>query len=410
MFAREPVIGIAEHVVAKLRPLGQFQGLGVGPDAQDLHQVHLARHGHEFRKPGPPAAAPLSPEHAFHFLTQTAVDGLHRLSRLLVMFETGDVLIEIRRFGRTQRQGMHFRTGQAVEVVELHGRQRRTQRTHLGQLEVEFSALVIRADDEDSHVALGRLGHADAVEVVHEVPVQVDVIELIAADGLGNHIRRGVGAKAHVTNPSLALELPADLHAAALAKRLVQVLAVVDAVNGQQVHVVLLQVGHGGLEGLEELLRGRLGHDLRLKDDRLARVLRQHRPQLHLRGSIAPSRLDVVNTQFHGASDGRLEIGLAGGGHLVPRNVRPRLLVAHAAAGKDRHLDSGPAKTTVLHGPRECLLRCPPANPDLVFSITLPPKPRAALESEAGPPLDPEANWRLGVSLQGGDPTLNPKP
>ena len=39
-----------------------------------------------------------------------------------------------------------------------------------------------------------------------------------------------------------------------------------------------------------------------------------------------------------------------------------------------------------------------------------PPKPRAALESEAGPPLDPEANWRLGVGLKGGDPTLNPKP
>ena len=39
-----------------------------------------------------------------------------------------------------------------------------------------------------------------------------------------------------------------------------------------------------------------------------------------------------------------------------------------------------------------------------------PSKPRVFLESEAGPPLDPEANWRLGVGLKGGDPTLNPKP
>jgi hypothetical protein len=39
-----------------------------------------------------------------------------------------------------------------------------------------------------------------------------------------------------------------------------------------------------------------------------------------------------------------------------------------------------------------------------------PSKPRVSLESEAGPPLDPEANWRLGYVLQGGDPTLNPKP
>ena len=202
--------------------------------------------------------------------------------------------------------------------------------------------------------------------------MQVDVIELIAADGLGNHIRRGVGAKAHVTNPSLALKLATNLHAAALAKRLVQVLAVVDAVDGKQIHVILLQVGHGSLEGLEELLRGRLGHDLRLKDDRLARILRQHRPELHLRGSIAPSRLDVVNTQFHGASDGRLQIGLPRGNHLIPGDIRPGLLVTHAAAGKDRHLDSGPAKTTVLHGLRECLLQCPQANPDLVFPTSLP--------------------------------------
>ena len=33
-----------------------------------------------------------------------------------------------------------------------------------------------------------------------------------------------------------------------------------------------------------------------------------------------------------------------------------------------------------------------------------------SLGFKAGPPLDPEANWRLGGSLQGGDPTLNPKP
>ena len=276
---------------------------------------------------------------------------------------------------------MHLWAGQAVEVVELHGCQRCAQCAHLGQLKVEFSALVIRADDKDPHVALGRLRHADAVEVVHEVPVQVDVIELIAADGLGDHIRRGVGAKAHVTNPSLALKLATNLHAAALAKRLVQVLAVVDAVNGQQVHVVLLQVGHGGLEGLQKLPGGRLGHDLRLKDDRLARILRQHRPQLHLRRTVAASGLDVMDSQLHGAGNGRLQIGLPRSNHLIPGDIRPRLLLAHAAAGKDRHLDSGPAKTTVLHGLRECLLRCPPANPDLVFPITLPPKPRAALES-----------------------------
>ena len=364
MFAREPVIGIAQHVVAELRPLGQLQRLRIGPDAEDFHQIDLARHGHEFRKPGPPAAAPLRPQHAFHFFTQTAVDGLHRLGRLLVVLKAGDVLVEIGRFGRTQRQGMHLRTGQAVEVVELHGRQWLTQRTHLGQLEVEFPALVIRTDDEDSHVALGRLGHADAVEVVHEVPVQVDVIELIAANRLGNHIRRRMGAEAHMTHAPLALELPANLQASAFAERFVEVLAVVDAMDGQQVHVVLLQVCHGRLEGLEELPRSRLGHDLGLEDHRLARILRQHRPQLHLRRTVAASGLDVMDAQFHGAGDGRFEIGLTGGGHLVPRNIRPRLLVAHAAAREDGHLNSGPAKTTVLHECEGCPRRSHTANLD----------------------------------------------
>ncbi|MCX6861518.1 MAG: hypothetical protein NT050_01245 [Verrucomicrobia bacterium] len=32
-----------------------------------------------------------------------------------------------------------------------------------------------------------------------------------------------------------------------------------------------------------------------------------------------------------------------------------------------------------------------------------------SLGFKTSPPLDPEANWRLGGSLQGGDPTLDPK-
>jgi len=50
------------------------------------------------------------------------------------------------------------------------------------------------------------------------------------------------------------------------------------------------------------------------------------------------------------AVNGRLQIRLPGLVHLVPRHIRPRLLIPHAPAGEDRDLQIGATKTTITHG------------------------------------------------------------
>ena len=82
---------------------------------------------------------------------------------------------------------------------------------------VELAAFVVRADDEHAHVA--RAGRLDRrpVQVVDEIPVQVDVIELAAVDRLEDDVGGGVGGEAEEADAALLLELARRGHAAVLA-------------------------------------------------------------------------------------------------------------------------------------------------------------------------------------------------
>ena len=58
---------------------------------------------------------------------------------------------------------------------------------------VKFSTLVVRADDEHPHVVLARGQDGGPVQVIDEIPMQVDVIEFARVDGIKDDIRIGVG-------------------------------------------------------------------------------------------------------------------------------------------------------------------------------------------------------------------------
>jgi murein L,D-transpeptidase YafK len=57
----------------------------------------------------------------------------------------------------------------------------------------------------------------------------------------------------------------------------------------------------------------------------------------------------MIDAQFQGAEDRRLEVPLPGFLDRLGIDVAPRLLVAHAAAGKDGHLKIGASESAVLH-------------------------------------------------------------
>src|SRR5205814_42400 len=65
--------------------------------------------------------------------------------------------------------------------------------------------------------------------------------------------------------------------------------------------------------------------------------------------AVAAGGLDVVDAEFQGAEDGGLEVALAGFLDGLRIDVAPGLLVAHAAAGEDGHLEIGASEPAILH-------------------------------------------------------------
>src|SRR5947207_15296814 len=98
------------------------------------------------------------------------------------MIERLDVFVEITRPRRAATERMHFRSREAIEVVELHRRQRRAQVHQLFRRGVQFSALVIRADDEVPEVPLTGGLDCRPVQVIDVIPMDVDDIELTAVE------------------------------------------------------------------------------------------------------------------------------------------------------------------------------------------------------------------------------------
>ncbi len=169
---------------------------------------------------------------------------------VVVIFQRLDVFVEIRRPRRAATQRVHFRPREAVKVVEHHRRQRRAQVDQLLRRLVKFAALVVRADDEHAHVALARRHDGRPVEVVDEIPVEVDVIEFVRGDGVQDDVRGRVGGKADEPDAAFALEFARGGEAAVLSQREIEQLPVVDAVQREQINVVELQILHRFVERL----------------------------------------------------------------------------------------------------------------------------------------------------------------
>ena len=174
--------------------------------------------------------------------------------------------------------------------------------------------------------------------------MQVDVVEAAGFDGPDNHVGRAVGRKPDVADPSLIAKLFCDVEAPAGADRLFEQLVGVDAVEAEQIDVIEAEVAHRLVEGLAEL--GGIGrrNDLRLDDDLVPWQLRKDPAELHLGSSVAAGRFDVVDPQFEGPADGRLEIGLVGSRNVFRRHVLPVVLVTHPTTGQDRHGQLSAAK------------------------------------------------------------------
>ena len=183
---------------------------------------------------------------------QTPGDGFHRLGGAIIVLQRSHVLIEVGGSSGTATERVHLRPGQAVKIVKLHRRQRRAQIHQLGRWLVQFPALVIGADDEHAHVQPPRGLDGRPVQIVDEIPVQVDVIEFTAADAIQNNVRGGVRGEPDEATATLALQLLRRFQAAAFAYRPVEQFPVVDPVQRQQIHVIQLQVGHGFLKRLQE--------------------------------------------------------------------------------------------------------------------------------------------------------------
>src|SRR5579862_1769065 len=102
---------------------------------------------------------------------------------------------------------MDLRPMQAKKIVELHRVQRTAQFDELAWRFVKLAAFVVRADDENAHVPRGGGLDRRPVEVVDEIPVEIDVIELAALDGLQDDIGCRVCGKSKEAHAAIALQL-----------------------------------------------------------------------------------------------------------------------------------------------------------------------------------------------------------
>jgi len=244
-------------------------------------------------------------------------------------------------------------TREAEERVELHRREGRAESGHERGAILEAAALVVGADDEHAHVVAARGFEGGGVELVDEVPVQVDVVELAGVDRGQDDVGGGVRGEADEAHAALALETAGDFEAAAGAHGPVEELLGVDAVKREEVDVFEAEVGEGLFEGLEKL-GGIFGRgDLGLHEHLVARQAREDAAELHLGGAVAAGCFDVIDAAGEGALDAGFEVGLVGGGDVGRGDVLPLVLVAHAAAGEDGHGELGAAETTIDHAARK---------------------------------------------------------
>lgn len=62
VFAREPMVALAEEVVSHFAPLDQIERMGIGPEAEDFQDVDLAGNIEVFGQALKPGTAPVGPD------------------------------------------------------------------------------------------------------------------------------------------------------------------------------------------------------------------------------------------------------------------------------------------------------------------------------------------------------------
>src|SRR5262249_29930224 len=144
-----------------------------------------------------PARAPISAEGSTHFFAQPLLEGRDRFSDAIIKLQRTDMFIEVLRTAGAAPQRVDFTAGKAVKVVKLHRRERGAQVTKLWRRLIEFSTLIIRTDDKDTHVPSAGRHDCRPIKIIDEVPVNVQVIEVGTLDSLENNVGRRVGRKAH---------------------------------------------------------------------------------------------------------------------------------------------------------------------------------------------------------------------
>ncbi len=156
-------------------------------------------------------------------------------------------------------------------------------------------------------------------------------------------------------HPPLVTERFEGLQAAAGLDRPLAYLAVVDAVEGQQVDFLRGEPFAGFLEAGQELLARFRRSDLGLQDDPVAGQLGQDQADLIFARAVPAGGFDVYHAGLDGAVQAGGEVGLLVVGDLVGFVGLPGRLESHPAGGQNGHVQFGLAKASILHGtPQGC--------------------------------------------------------
>src|SRR5262245_65062042 len=100
---------------------------------------------------------------------------------------------------------MNLRARQTVQIVELHRCQWCAELFQFAWRLVQFSTFIIGADDEYAHVVFPRCFDCRPVEVIHEIPVNIDVVESSTVHSFKNDVGRRVRGKSDKANAALFL-------------------------------------------------------------------------------------------------------------------------------------------------------------------------------------------------------------
>src|SRR3989442_2017963 len=120
VFARKPVVGLAEEVVTHPGPFEHVERLRVSPETENFDHIDLRGTVGVIRQSFMPMLAPVGTHDAVHFGAESRLD----LAKVALPAQRDDVLVEVPRAGGATTESVDFWTRETVKVVELHRRKR----------------------------------------------------------------------------------------------------------------------------------------------------------------------------------------------------------------------------------------------------------------------------------------------